>query len=47
MKAFEHRRLPEASDASQPILYLEFRKDGVPTDSDPSWAVNEVQKVRG
>src|SRR5262249_26960417 len=39
--------LPEAGDASQPILYLEFRKDGVPVDPGPWWAVNEGQKVRG
>jgi len=31
MKAFRHRRLLEAGDASQPILYLELRKDGYPS----------------
>jgi hypothetical protein len=31
MKAFRHRRLLEAGDASQPIIYLELRKDGYPS----------------
>ncbi len=33
--------------ASQPVLYVEFRKDGVPVDPGPWWAANEGQKVRG
>ena len=37
----------KAGDASQPVLYVEFRKDGVPVDPGPWWAVNEGQKVRG
>ena len=32
---------------SQPVLYVEFRKDGVPVDPGSWWAVNEGQKVRG
>ena len=36
-----------AGAASQPVLYVEFRKDGVPVDPGPRWAVNEGQKVRG
>jgi septal ring factor EnvC (AmiA/AmiB activator) len=36
-----------ASGASQPVLYVEFRKDGVPVDPGPWWAANEGQKVRG
>ena len=36
-----------AGGASQPVLYVEFRKDGVPVDPGPWWAVNEGQKVRG
>jgi septal ring factor EnvC (AmiA/AmiB activator) len=32
---------------SQPVLYVEFRKDGVPVDPGPWWAANEGQKVRG
>jgi septal ring factor EnvC (AmiA/AmiB activator) len=32
---------------SQPVLYVEFRKDGVPVDSGPWWANNESEKVRG
>jgi septal ring factor EnvC (AmiA/AmiB activator) len=36
-----------AGGASQPILYVEFRKDGVPVDPGPWWAANEGQKVRG
>jgi septal ring factor EnvC (AmiA/AmiB activator) len=31
---------------SQPILYIEFRKDGIPVDPGPSWATNG-KKVRG
>ena len=33
--------------ASQPVLYVEFRKDGIPVDPGPWWAANEGQKVRG
>lgn len=32
---------------SQPVLYIEFRKDGVPVDSGPWWAASEGEKVRG
>jgi septal ring factor EnvC (AmiA/AmiB activator) len=32
--------------ARQPILYVEFRKDGTPVDPSPWWA-NESEKVRG
>ena len=31
----------------QPILYVEFRKDGTPIDPSPWWATNEGEKVRG
>jgi septal ring factor EnvC (AmiA/AmiB activator) len=31
----------------QPVLYVEFRKDGTPIDSSPWWATNEGEKVRG
>lgn len=34
-------------NASQPVLYIEFRKDGVPVDSGPWWASQEGEKVRG
>jgi septal ring factor EnvC (AmiA/AmiB activator) len=34
-------------NASQPVLYVEFRKDGVPVDSGPWWASQEGEKVRG
>src|SRR5205809_1414778 len=37
----------KAGGVSQPVLYIEFRKDGVPVDPGPWWAVNEGQKVRG
>ena len=33
--------------ASQPVLYVEFRKDGTPVDPGPWWAKNESEKVRG
>ena len=36
-----------ATTVSQPVLYIEFRKDGTPIDSGPWWAANEGEKVRG
>ena len=36
-----------AIGAVQPILYIEFRKDGVAIDPGPWWAKPEMQKVRG
>jgi septal ring factor EnvC (AmiA/AmiB activator) len=36
-----------AADSSQPVLYVEFRKDGTPIDPGPWWAAGEVEKVRG
>jgi murein hydrolase activator len=36
-----------AANASQPVLYVEFRKDGTPIDPGPWWAINEGEKVRG
>jgi len=33
-------------DSSRPVLYVEFRKDGKPIDSDPWWAVTS-EKVQG
>src|SRR5215510_11799234 len=33
--------------SSQPVLYVEFRKDGTPVDPGPWWAANEGEKVRG
>ena len=41
------RRDSKAGDASHPVLYVEFLKDGIPVDPGPWWAVNEGQKVRG
>jgi septal ring factor EnvC (AmiA/AmiB activator) len=32
---------------SQPVLYVEFRKDGAPVDPNPWWAVTDKEKVRG
>ena len=37
----------KAGGANQPVLYVEFRKGGVPVDPGPWWAANEGQKVRG
>jgi septal ring factor EnvC (AmiA/AmiB activator) len=36
-------------DASpgQPVLYVEFRKDGTPIDPGPWWAASGKEKVRG
>jgi murein hydrolase activator len=36
-----------ATNASQPVLYVEFRKDSIPIDPGPWWAANEGEKVRG
>jgi len=33
--------------SSQPVLYVEFRKDGIPVDPGPWWATGEGEKVRG
>ncbi len=35
-----------ATGSSQPILYIEFRKDGSPVDPSPWWA-HDSEKVRG
>ena len=36
-----------ALGASDPVLYVEFRKDGAAIDPAPWWAKAELQKVRG
>ncbi len=36
-----------AANASQPVLYIEFRKDGTPIDPGPWWVANKGEKVRG
>src|SRR5450830_1021499 len=36
-----------ATGSSQPVLYVEFRKDGIPVDPGPWWAAGEGEKVRG
>jgi septal ring factor EnvC (AmiA/AmiB activator) len=36
-----------AADSSQPVLYVEFRKDGNPVDPGPWWAAGEGEKARG
>ncbi len=38
-----------ASDTGndKPVLYIEFRKDGVPIDPGPWWAKSDGEKVRG
>ncbi len=36
-----------AAASSQPILYIEFRKDGTPIDSGPWWTATAGEKVRG
>ncbi|MGZ8368717.1 MAG: murein hydrolase activator EnvC family protein, partial [Rhodoplanes sp.] len=36
-----------ATGSNQPILYIEFRKDGAPVDPSPWWAANDSEKVRG
>jgi murein hydrolase activator len=36
-----------AVGAGQPVLYVEFRKDGTPIDPTPWWATSDSEKVRG
>jgi septal ring factor EnvC (AmiA/AmiB activator) len=36
-----------ATGTSQPVLYIEFRKDGAPVDPGPWWAAKDSEKVRG
>jgi septal ring factor EnvC (AmiA/AmiB activator) len=36
-----------ASGSRQPMLYVEFRKDGTPIDPTPWWAANKGEKARG
>jgi septal ring factor EnvC (AmiA/AmiB activator) len=36
-----------ATGSSQPVLYIEFRKDGAPVDPGPWWATSGSEKVRG
>jgi len=36
-----------AAGSSQPMLYVEFRKDGTPVDPSPWWATSESEKARG
>jgi len=36
-----------ALGAGQPVLYVEFRKDGLAIDPSPWWAKAELEKVRG
>ncbi|MBH0238068.1 murein hydrolase activator EnvC family protein [Methylobrevis albus] len=35
------------SNVSQPVLYIEFRKDGMSIDPSPWWVASEDRKVRG
>jgi len=35
------------ASSSQPVLYIEFRKDGSPVDPNPWWATPDSEKVRG
>jgi murein hydrolase activator len=36
-----------AAGSSQPVLYIEFRKDGSPVDPNSWWATPDSEKVRG
>jgi murein hydrolase activator len=36
-----------AAGSGQPVLYVEFRKDGTPVDPSPWWATTKGEKVRG
>jgi murein hydrolase activator len=33
--------------SNQPLLYIEFRKDGTPVDPTPWWAPTDNEKARG
>lgn len=35
------------SETTQPVLYVEFRKDGISIDPSPWWAASTNEKVRG
>jgi septal ring factor EnvC (AmiA/AmiB activator) len=35
------------SETTQPVLYVEFRKDGTSIDPSPWWAASTNEKVRG
>jgi septal ring factor EnvC (AmiA/AmiB activator) len=39
--------LTGTAGSSQPVLYIEFRKDGSPVDPNPWWATPDSEKVRG
>jgi septal ring factor EnvC (AmiA/AmiB activator) len=36
-----------AIGSGQPVLYVEFRRDGSPVDPSPWWATSGIEKVRG
>jgi septal ring factor EnvC (AmiA/AmiB activator) len=36
-----------ATGSSQPVLYVEIRKDGIPVDPGPWWASGQGEKARG
>jgi murein hydrolase activator len=36
-----------SAGTAQPVLYIEFRKDGTPVDPNPWWATPDSEKVRG
>jgi murein hydrolase activator len=42
-----HSAVALASGSGQPVLYVEFRKDGTPVDPSPWWATSGGEKVRG
>jgi murein hydrolase activator len=47
MRGNSHIAAVLATGSSQPVLYVEFRKDGTPIDPGPWWAASEGEKVRG
>jgi murein hydrolase activator len=47
MGSNSHMAAVLATGSSQPVLYVEFRKDGTPIDPSPWWAASESEKVRG
>lgn len=47
MGSGEERLAGFGTGGSRPVLYIEFRKDGLPVDPSPWWATNNSEKVRG
>ncbi len=47
MRRVPRTRVLATTGTAQPVLYVEFRKDGTPVDPTPWWAATNSEKVRG